>query len=133
MTLSLTEMKKNGKKSSFEDLFKRQIEYQKNVMSFEHGFSEESKPYLPQDNVSLFQYHMSAMLEELGEVLKSDKRWKTHRNSRYIPEEKLDELADVLITLMNLCIYSGFDSENILSEVDKKIDENIRRLNQECL
>ena len=125
-------MMKNGKKSNFEDLFKRQVEYQKDVMSFEYGF-EESKPNLPQDNVSFFQYHMSAMVEELGEVLKSDKRWKTHRNSRFIPEEKLDELADVFITLMNLCIFSGFDSEKISSEVDKKIDENIRRLNQECL
>ena len=44
------------------------------------------------------------MTEEMGEVLASDKRWKTHRKERYVREEKLDELADVFITA-SICVF----------------------------
>ena len=47
---------------------------------------------VPSDNVDWFSYHIQAMVEELGEVMKADKRWKAHRNDRYMPKEKLDEL-----------------------------------------
>ena len=86
------------------------------------------KENLPQDNVGLFTYHVSAMVEEMGEVMKADKRWKTHRNTAYNPEEKLDELADVFITAMNLAIYSGFSSHDIENAILNKIKINNERL-----
>ena len=64
------------------------------------------------------------MVEELGEVMKADKRWKTHRNHRYEPDEKLDEIADVFITAMNISIHSGFTAEDIEKAISNKIKEN---------
>jgi NTP pyrophosphatase (non-canonical NTP hydrolase) len=80
------------------------------------------------DDPTKFQYHMAAMTEELGEVLKADKRWKTHRNESYIPEEKLDELADVFLTAFNLSIWSGFTADQMQNAILKKLVENNKRL-----
>ena len=77
-------------------------------------------------------YHTLAMMEELGEVLKADKRWKTHRNERFVKEEKLDEIADIFITAMNMAMYSGFDDRTVLNAIEKKISENEVRLEQAC-
>lgn len=117
----------NGKtknKQDFYELFSKQVEFQQNILKQKTG----EEVVLPMDSVDWFSYHMQAMVEELGEVLKADKRWKTHRNSRYEKEEKLDELADVFITAMNLCIYSDFDYDDISEAISKKIEENNKRL-----
>lgn len=71
---------------------------------------------------------MTALQEEIGEVLKADKRWKTHRNDHYDPENKLVEIADCLITLMNVTMYSGFTSEQLVNAVLDKITENTIKL-----
>lgn len=108
----------NGK-SSLENLFQAQVEFQKLVTD---------EYVLPQDNPKWYSYHMLAMVEELGEILKADKRWKTHRNTRFEPEEKLDEIADVFITIMNICIFSNVDSETLMQAVSNKINSNIEKL-----
>ena len=85
----------------------------------------------PGDNLQQFSYHIQAMVEELGEVMKADKRWKTHRNHRYEPAEKLDEIADVFITAINISIHSGFTAEQVEKAISNKIKENYERLNIE--
>ena len=85
----------------------------------------------PGDNLNQFSYHIQAMVEELGEVMKADKRWKTHRNHRYEPAEKLDEIADVFITAMNIAIHSGFTAEEMEEAISNKIKENYERLSVE--
>lgn len=107
---------------SFEELFNEQIEFQNSVLN--KCDSQNEDLVLPVDSVYWFKYHCLAMLEEMGEVLKSDKRWKTHRNKRYEREEKLDEIADVFITAINLCIFSGFDSSVVLDAISNKVQEN---------
>ena len=90
-----------------------------------------NRPYIdefPTDNPVWFQYHVTAMSEELGEILKADKRWKTHRNERYEPSEKLDELADIFITAMNIAIYSGFSHDQVSSSIINKIKTNTNNL-----
>ena len=82
----------------------------------------------PGDNLDHFCYHVNAMVEELGEVMKADKRWKTHRNARYERDEKLDELSDVFITAMNMAIHSGFSAEDMELAIERKIKENYQRL-----
>lgn len=114
---------------SFKQLFSEQIEFQNAVLN--KCDSQNEDLVLPVDSVYWFKYHCLAMLEEMGEVLKADKRWKSHRNSRFEPEEKLDELADVFITTMNLCIFSGFTPEQVEQAVKNKIDENFERLENE--
>ena len=107
----------SGRMDKFELLYTRQIAFQQIV---------EGK--LPSDNPTKFQYHMNAMTEEMGEVLKADKRWKTHRNTTYVPEEKLDEIADMFITTLNISMWSGFTAEQLYEAVTKKIEENIQRM-----
>ena len=110
--------KMNGKtKTNFEELYKSQIAFQEMITG----------ENLPCDCISNFSYHVQAMVEEMGEVMKADKRWKTHRNERYVPEEKLDELADVFITAMNLAIYSGFSAQDVFEAIQIKILDNNRR------
>lgn len=106
---------------SFRDSFANQICFQEGITGLE----------CPGDNLSQFSYHIQAMVEEMGEVMKADKRWKTHRNVRYERDEKLDELADVFITAMNLAIHSGFSIDDVETAIAKKITENCNRLTLE--
>lgn len=101
--------------------FKEQLKFQYKV----------TKENLPVDSTYWCSYHTQAMMEELGEFLKADKRWKTIRNSHYDPENKLEELSDVFITAMNLAIFSGFTYEQVLEKITSKIDENNERLELE--
>ena len=104
--------------NSFKKLFDSQVKFQKLVTGEDN---------LPRDNTHGFSYHIQAMVEEMGEVMKADKRWKTHRNTRYVPEEKLDEIADVFITAMNIAIHSGFTASQVEEAICLKItDNNIR-------
>lgn len=107
-------------KNTFEELFSSQEKFQELV----EGVS-------PKDDPRRFQYHMSAMVEELGEVLKADKRWKNYRNTVFVEAEKLDELSDVFITAMNLVIWSGFTKEQLLEAIGNKIEKNIKRVEME--
>ena len=108
----------NGKTNTLSQSFKHQASFQKLVTGAN----------CPGDNLEQFSYHIQAMVEELGEVVKADKRWKTHRNERYLVEEKLDEIADVFITAMNIAMHSGFDSETIEKAISDKIQKNFERL-----
>ena len=111
----------NNKASSFEASYDSQIHFQEVITGLN----------CPADNLTQFSYHIQAMVEELGEVMKADKRWKTHRNHRYEPDEKLDEIADVFITAMNISIHSGFTAEDIEKAISNKIKENYERLKVE--
>ncbi len=124
-------------KNNFIDLYNKQIKFQQSILerkaegdnSLSH-LSDE-KTILPKDDIDWFTYHMRAMVEELGEVTKADKRWKTHRNENFNQAEKVDELADVFITAMNLAIYSGLSGQDVYNAIDRKIAENIKRLEME--
>lgn len=110
----------NGKKkTTFEKLFEKQKEFQELIENKE-----------PQDNPKLFQYHMTAMAEELGEILKADKRWKTHRNATYARDEKLDEIADMFITGMNISMWSGYEVRDVLEAIENKISVNNNRIDK---
>ena len=111
----------SGKTNSFLSSYNSQVHFQKEIT----GVS------CPGDNLHQFSYHVQAMVEELGEVMKADKRWKTHRNHRFEPQEKLDEIADVFITAINISIHSGFTAEDIERAIAHKIEENYERLSVE--
>lgn len=111
-------MTMNGK---INELFEKQMEFQKQITGHD---------ILPVDDSKWYSYHMLAMQEEMGEILKADKRWKTHRNKIYIPDEKMEEIADIFITVMNICIFSNFDGEQLVQAVEKKMQKNINRLKE---
>jgi NTP pyrophosphatase (non-canonical NTP hydrolase) len=105
--------------ATLAELFDEQIFFQRKI---------NKGANIPEDNVDLFQYHMLALSEEIGEVLKADKRWKTHRNDRFVVDEKLDELADCFITLINIACYSGFGADVMSTAILDKIKKNIERV-----
>ena len=73
---------------------------------------------------------MLALMEETGELVKSDKRWKNYRNTHYDKSNKLEELSDCFITLFNIAMYSGISSEELELALTKKMDENIERIRE---
>lgn len=117
---------------AFESLYYSQINFQQELVNRGKyvGFTDKENKTLPVDDPKLFSYHMQAMLSELGEVLAADKRWKNYRNetTTEMLEHKKEELADCFIVFMNMCIFSGLSSGEILGAVASKINENYIRI-----
>jgi len=114
----------NGKIRTLSELMDLQIAFQRVVLNMQG----ESLITLPVDSTKWFSYHMNAMTEEMGEVLKADKRWKTHRNEKYDRCEKLDEIADVFITAMNIAIFSNYTAEELEEAIAGKVKQNLKRI-----
>jgi len=116
-------MKMNGMNNITGDktlasLYNKQIEFQKLITK---------EKILPDDKIEWFSYHIQGMVEEMGEIMKADKRWKVYRSNVYNKDEKLEEIADVFITLMNIAIFSGFNNEELFNAINNKIKINIER------
>lgn len=116
----------NIRKFDFECLYKNQISYQARILARQN----DQGSAIPRDDVHWFSYHIQAMVEELGEILKADKRWKTHRNSTFDAENKKEEIADMFITAMNLAIYSGLEYDELSTIIKNKIEGNFEKLKQ---
>ena len=86
---------------------------------------------LPYDSVQLCSYHVQQLVSEIGEVLDADKRWKKFRNEKYDPVAKLDEIADCIIVLMNIAIFSGFNATDVMSAVNAKLEVVSRRISED--
>lgn len=111
--------------TTIQELFEKQAENQremlrKGVYSGQVGGSMDVE--LPMDSVSLSSYHIQQLMSEIGEVLDADKRWKSHRNNKYVPQEKLEEIADCFIVLMNVALFSGFDGNDVEKAIKDKLD-----------
>lgn len=113
---------------TFTLLFNSQIEFQKLVLQEKPYNVQDEIKELPCDSVQIASYHLQAMAEEFGELVKSDKRWKNYRNTHYDIENKLEELADCFITLMNIAMYSNIDAETFYCKIKEKILTNTERL-----
>jgi NTP pyrophosphatase (non-canonical NTP hydrolase) len=108
----------SGRTVPLQTLFDIQKIYQKQVTGKD----------TPIDDLQNYSYHVQAMVEELGELMKADKRWKTHRNVAYDPQNKLEEIADCFITLINISLYSGFSCTQVGQAIFQKIRENMDKL-----
>ena len=113
---------------SFADFFNDQIAFQKEVNE-KFGYNAKVEN-IPEDNVEIAKYHMLALMEETGELVKSDKRWKNYRNTHYDKSNKLEELSDCFITLFNIAMYSGISAEELELALTKKMDENVERIRE---
>ena len=112
----------------FTDFFNDQVAFQKEVnKKYGYGVKVEN---IPEDNVDVAKYHMLALMEETGELVKSDKRWKNYRNTHYDKSNKLEELSDCFITLFNVAMYSGISAEELELALTKKMDGNIKRIRE---
>lgn len=113
---------------SFVYFFNNQVNFQKEVNE-KIGYGTKVKN-IPEDNVEIAKYHMLALMEETGELVKSDKRWKNYRNTHYDKDNKLEELSDCFITLFNVAMYSGISAEELELALTKKMDENAERIRE---
>lgn len=104
--------------NSLNELFNKQIEFQKLLGNED----------IPKDDPIMFSHHLLSLVVEAGEVANSDKRWKQNgRNREYSKDEKLEEISDVFIFLMNLLIYSDITINEFLKVVEFKINKNTNR------
>lgn len=76
---------------------------------------------MPADSPTMFSYQLQGEISELGEVLEADKRWKNMRNGHYDKGQKLEELADCFIYLMNMCMWSGYSFSDVEGAVASKV------------
>lgn len=117
---------------AFEVLYSQQTDFQKELIKkgVYDRFMDEHIEDLPHDDIYLFSYHLQQMISELGEVLSTDKRWKSYRKDTTpeMLEHKKEELADCFIVLMNICLFSGLSSKDILGAVAAKINQNWIRI-----
>lgn len=109
----------------FVNLFEKQKMNQRELIKSGKydKFKDENTLTVPVDDVGLASYHIQQLVSEIGEVLDADKRWKSHRNEKYDKQGKLEEIADCFIVLMNVAMFSDFDSLDILEAIDKKLDK----------
>lgn len=128
-------MKKSGKMNNktcsghtFSELYNLQINNQEKMLRKGMYGEKYSKDVLPTDNIELASYHIQQLMSEIGEVLDADKRWKNFRNDKYSPNDKLDELADCFIVLMNIVMYSGFTSREVSEAIYNKINVVYKRI-----
>lgn len=104
----------NNKEFDLAELFEAQKIFQQLL-----GFN------VPIDDPEMLAHHAIGLITELGEVMQADKRWKKNRrNDHYDKKEKIDELADVMIFLINMCLYSHVNVETFYRAVEKKIQLN---------
>lgn len=126
--IGVTKMTTNGKTKNndvtLRKLFNHQKENQQAMLNngIYNDYRQRSTHSVPVDDVYLASYHIQHLISEIGEVLEADKRWKNFRNDKYDKEAKLDELADCFIVLMNVAMFSGFDENDLVDAIEKKID-----------
>lgn len=117
-------------KLTLQDLFNRQMANQsKMLQDGMYGmFKSESTHSIPVDDVKLMSYHIQQLISEIGEVLDADKRWKNFRNQKYDENAKLEEIADCFIVMMNIVMFSGFDGNQLVDAIDKKLTKISERI-----
>lgn len=130
MKKMIGKMKKRTKKTTGNDAIKPEVvdtlfDIFCDQKMFQLMITKEKE--LPADSLKWYSYHIQAMIEELGELMKADKRWKTHR-TYYDPTNKEEEIADIFITLINICLFSNVGSNKLYIIVKNKIEQNIKRL-----
>ena len=127
----MKKMKMSGKtmNKTFKEFYESQMAFQELVIE-KYGYANEEITSIPCDNIYAASYHIQAMAEEFGELVKSDKRWKNLRNEHYDKENKLEELSDCFITLMNIAMFSGISADEMAKSLDEKIKVNMKRISK---
>ena len=126
--LKTKKTKMNGKNKTLEECYDEQVKFQKEVVK-KYGYNVDVKN-IPEDNIEVAKYHMLALLEEAGELVKSDKRWKNYRNNYYDKQNKLEELSDCIITLFNVAMFSGISGKELAEALETKMNENYNRIRE---
>lgn len=113
-------MMMNGK-INFEEIFQKQMQNQNRMLAL-GLYENENAVEVPFDNVKISSYHIQQLISEIGEVLSADKRWKNFRNEKYDKENKLEEIADCFIVLMNIAMFSGISYDMLIEKLNEKVE-----------
>lgn len=116
---------------TLEKIYNLQIENQEKMLKSGtyDSFKMPSTEMLPADDIKLFSYHVQQLISEVGEVLEADKRWKNIRNNKYNQYEKLEEIADCFIVLMNIAMYSNIYADDLEDMILTKLNIVRQRIN----
>ena len=126
-------------KLSAEDLliqmFKKQIEVEKDFATVEGVperlvFGKLENLHHPEVCRHINDNILWRMVQEIVEATIALKNAKTWRQAKYMTDvhEYLDEVADIMIYLINLCLASGIDPKLLATSVLKKIEVNHDRI-----
>jgi len=108
--------------STLEELFEVQKNVTENVLGIE--IKEDPMEYY---------YSVNGIVQEAMEALQEDTRWKeiVFRKPGYKfelnREKKVVELADILIYLINACMYSGISAEELNDALIRKSEEKVKK------
>ena len=116
----------------FSEIYSKQVQFQKDVIN-KKGYNcltskEAANMTLPVDNVDLASYHVQALIGEIGEILQADKRWKNYRDDKVDLVNKQEEIADAIIFVMNIAIFSCLSASDFEKVILAKIEENNKRI-----
>lgn len=109
-------------KITLEKLYNAQLNNQKLLLDKGAYYNISDTKTVPCDDVDLFKYHITQLVSEIGEVLESDKRWKNYRNDKCDNDNKLEELADCFIELLNIAMYSNYSAKELEKAIENKIE-----------
>lgn len=122
-------------KDLLSQMFAKQEEVEKKFASVE-GFKEHlvfgkiENLHLPEVCRHINDNILWRLTQEVHEAVVALKNGKTWRQSKYFTDvnEYLDEVADVMIYFINLCLASGIDPKHLTQIVLKKIEVNRKRI-----
>ena len=108
--------------TDLKEIYRKQLDLQSNL-----GLGAGS------ENVVQWYNAMTAAMLEIGEALAEDTRWKALLNGNNKKpivnrENVIEETADVMIYLLNACIFYNISVEELLNAISLKQEKNIRRL-----
>lgn len=124
--------------SNIAELFNKQLANQSKLLELgtydkvagEDTVEKIKEAGIPYDSPRICSYHVQQLISEIGEVLEADKRWKNFRNERFDRAEKLDEIADCIIVILNVTIFSGYSDDELYNAVKHKLDVVLDRINK---
>jgi hypothetical protein len=122
-------------KDLLEQMFEKQTEVEKKFALVEGiperlAFGKLENLHHPEVCQHINDRILWRMVQEINEAVVALRNAKTWRQSKYLTDlnEYLDEVADIQIYFINLCLASGIDPKLLTTTVLKKIAVNHERV-----
>ena len=134
--MDISEIKKQDIQGDFLELmFRKQTLVEKEFAIVEGVperliFGKQKNLHLPEVCRFINDQILWRMVQEINEAVVALKNGKTWRKAKYFTDvnEYKDEVADIMIYFINLCLASGIDPEELTQLVLKKIIVNQKRI-----
>lgn len=135
MNISEKKIKITGSENFLQLMFDKQTEVEKDFSSIEgfplhHVLGKLENLHHPDVCKHINNNILWRMVQEIAEATVALKNAKTWRQAKYMTDvnEYLDEVADIMIYFINMCLASGIDPKLLTEIVLKKIEVNHDRI-----